>query len=483
MRLSSIILTMAFSVLRVLSCFSQDLPDNISYISDNKIHFIIHRNWSVQQKQEVSRLFEIDSLLIEKVLADSGKIMYDSIEWESKHINRQFIELSRPLDDINNLENHNDVILLDDIYLKELSPGNVFNESPQYFGVNKLHKKSRFNYSDSIAEFFLEGFENSGQVFLSGTFNNWSTGKTMMHKSKGGWSISFELKPGRYLYKFIVDGVWIPDPTNKQKEHDGHGGHNSIVYCTNHEFVLSNFSKAKRVFLAGSFNSWRPNDIKIPKSGNSWKLPVFLPEGTHLYKFVVDNQWITDPSNPDIKTDAYGNQNSVIAIGDTVIFSLPGFIDAKSVVLAGSFNNWSWNELPMYRVIGGWELPYVLGPGTYEYKFIVDGRWFTDPENPNITGTGEFVNSVFSFKPNHTFKLMNFPNASKVIVTGSFNNWNQKSYRMTKVNGVWEFPINLKPGKYTYKFIVDDSWMLDPANPNWEDNEYGTGDSVLWIEP
>lgn len=249
------------------------------------------------------------------------------------------------------------------------------------------------------------------------------------------------------------------------------------------EFELSNYSNAKKVFLAGSFNNWRPNYIKMLKSGSSWKIPVFLPEGTHLYKYVVDNQWITDPSNPDIKTDAFGNQNSIIAIGDTVIFKLPGFIDAKSVVLTGSFNNWSRNELPMYRVAGGWELPYVLGAGTYEYKFIVDGRWFTDPVNPNITGKGEFTNSVLTFKPNHTFRLGNFPDAKKVIVAGSFNNWDQKAFQMTKVNGVWEFPINLRPGKYTYKFIVDESWMLDPANPNWEDNEYGTGNSVLWIEP
>jgi hypothetical protein len=30
---------------------------------------------------------------------------------------------------------------------------------------------------------------------------------------------------------------------------------------------------------------------------------------------------------------------------------------------------------------------------------------------------------------------------------------------------------------------VDGKWMIDPANDLWEDNEFGTGNSVLWIEP
>jgi hypothetical protein len=44
-------------------------------------------------------------------------------------------------------------------------------------------------------------------------------------------------------------------------------------------------------------------------------------------------------------------------------------------------------------------------------------------------------------------------------------------------------PVTLKPGKYTCKFIVDNKWINDPSNDIWEENEYGTGNSVLWIEP
>jgi 1,4-alpha-glucan branching enzyme len=69
-----------------------------------------------------------------------------------------------------------------------------------------------------------------------------------------------------------------------------------------------------------------------------------------------------------------------------------------------------------------------------------------------------------------------------VIVTGSFNGWNRSSYRMVRRNERWELPIRLAPGKNTYKFIVDGKWILDPGNELWEENEEGTGNSVLWLE-
>jgi type 1 glutamine amidotransferase len=128
-------------------------------------------------------------------------------------------------------------------------------------------------------------------------------------------------------------------------------------------------------------------------------------------------------------------------------------------------------------------LPYVIGSGNYEYKFIVDGKWMPDPANPLTTGTGDYMNSVLTFKPNYIFILKQFTEAQNVIVTGSFNGWKEDSYRMVKKGNIWTCPVYLKPGKYTYKFIVDGRWLLDPANDAWEENREGTGNSVLWIEP
>jgi 1,4-alpha-glucan branching enzyme len=55
------------------------------------------------------------------------------------------------------------------------------------------------------------------------------------------------------------------------------------------------------------------------------------------------------------------------------------------------------------------------------------------------------------------------PNASKVLVAGAFNGWDQKSTELVKgADGVFELTIPLKAGKYEYKFIVDGNWTADP---------------------
>jgi hypothetical protein len=53
---------------------------------------------------------------------------------------------------------------------------------------------------------------------------------------------------------------------------------------------------------------------------------------------------------------------------------------------------------------------------------------------------------------------------------------------MRKDGEDWVFTVNLQPGKYRYKFVVDGKWIIDPHNPLWEQNEHRTGNSVLWIE-
>ena len=142
------------------------------------------------------------------------------------------------------------------------------------------------------------------------------------------------------------------------------------------------------------------------------------------------------------------------------------------------------NELAMEKTATGWKLPYILAPGMYEYKFIVNNnQWIVDPDNPYTKGTGDYINSLVAVKPNHTFILKQYPKASIVILSGSFNNWNKNEYCMAKKDGKWVFPIYLPAGKHTYKFIVDRKWIIDPDNKLFENNEFDGFNSVLWIDP
>lgn len=81
-----------------------------------------------------------------------------------------------------------------------------------------------------------------------------------------------------------------------------------------------------------------------------------------------------------------------------------------------------------------------------------------------------------------SFKL-HAPNAKKVAVAGSFNNWDIKDLIAKKdLKGNWSAKVNLKPGRYEYKFIVDGRWTNDPHCPGCTTNSFGSQNCVLEIK-
>lgn len=55
--------------------------------------------------------------------------------------------------------------------------------------------------------------------------------------------------------------------------------------------------------------------------------------------------------------------------------------DAKSVYVAGTFNEWRPAATPLQPLANGlWTVELELPPGDCEYRFVVDGRWCSDPE-------------------------------------------------------------------------------------------------------
>ena len=237
-------------------------------------------------------------------------------------------------------------------------------------------------------------------MYLSGSFNSWSTERTPLQACDSGWVVLVKLKPGKYSYKYILDGRWTQDPFNKLTEQNSFGAYNSVVYCYNYTFRLRGFTSAHQVILAGNFNNWNEKELKMIHIDGSWLLSVYLKDGTYTYKFIVDGIWIRASDNKLSSLDGKGGFNSIIGIGDSVLFRLKGFRDAKNVVLTGSFNGWNTIELLMDKTKDGWQKYYVLGHGNYEYKFIVDGKWIVDAGNEqwedNEFGTG---NSVLWIEP------------------------------------------------------------------------------------
>ena len=80
------------------------------------------------------------------------------------------------------------------------------------------------------------------------------------------------------------------------------------------------------------------------------------------------------------------------------------------------------------------------------------------------------------------------PNANKVFLGGTFNNWNNHSTPMKKgKDGNWTASLDLAPGHYEYKFAVDDKWCCRPGCedkpklgcPECVTNAFGTMNRVL----
>jgi 1,4-alpha-glucan branching enzyme len=78
--------------------------------------------------------------------------------------------------------------------------------------------------------FALEGGD-ARAVYLCGDFNAWSPAILHMirRNEDGHWEKRLALEPGRYEYKFVVDGEWIHDPNACENVPNPHGSLNSVV--------------------------------------------------------------------------------------------------------------------------------------------------------------------------------------------------------------------------------------------------------------
>ncbi len=54
--------------------------------------------------------------------------------------------------------------------------------------------------------------------------------------------------------------------------------------------------------------------------------------------------------------------------------------DAKAIFVAGTFNDWRADAVPLKRQADGLSQTTLrLSPGHHEFKFVVDGRWCCEP--------------------------------------------------------------------------------------------------------
>lgn len=96
--------------------------------------------------------------------------------------------------------------------------------------------------------------------------------------------------------------------------------------------------------------------------------------------------------------------------------------------------------------------------------------WMERLHGPRVAGEGV----VFA---------LDAPGAEHVFLTGEFTNWSREGIRMARdgSDGLWRVAVNLTPGEYEYRFIVDGVWIKDPRNVDSVLNEFGQENSLLIV--
>lgn len=83
------------------------------------------------------------------------------------------------------------------------------------------------------------------------------------------------------------------------------------------EIVLKvNAPGAKEVYLAGDFNGWKKEPASAMSNDNNgtWIKRLKLKPGQYHYRFIVDDNWITDPENPANEKNPYGELDSLLKV-------------------------------------------------------------------------------------------------------------------------------------------------------------------------
>ncbi len=195
----------------------------------------------------------------------------------------------------------------------------------------------------------------------------------------------------------------------------------------------------------------------------------------------------------------------------------------SKLYLAGTFNDWNPAKDLMKddNKDGVYSITIRLEPGSYQYKFVQDGKWIEDPFSAGYTDDGmggknslldvpdgkEAIEVGIAGKGgNETAKPVEGAPApaaggnkikvtfifktdagvsAQIYVAGTFNGWDQTAYKMADNDGdgIYKYTTMLEPGRYQYKFVKDGQWLTDESAAEFADDGFGGKNSVLVVPP
>lgn len=362
-------------------------------------------------------------------------------------------------------------------------------------------------------------------VAVAGTFNDWNPTANLMTgpDEDGIWTAVIHLQPGRYEYKFVVDGkTWHHDPNAVEQVADPYGGKNSVVYVgvvpvAESSIAFDGWFESKLAKEAGEPLSLS-GDAYLKFSGelrpcletytelHAWKsLSLGGDAGWHLMPPIDGlevNQSVAtfrlsdgiaaklfyrghagNTKDPLTLIASEGSDNRIWDRRAAEILCFKGIVDGRigAATLAG-------NKTLVYGEMeaGLTDRITLGGVATYE-RWATSAREDGEDHRANIGayavakptealtvrgqllqthGTKIVSDSTVPVEVEFVYPAERESSGADVIyIVGSFNNWStEDGLPLAKdADGNWRGSIELLEGEYEYKF-----WYPDPDNdPNW----------------
>ena len=356
--------------------------------------------------------------------------------------------------------------------------------------------------SGKTATFTYES-SSASSVLLAGTMNGWSG--VSMTKSGSTFTYSCQLEPGAYEYKFVVDGNWVSDPGNPQTT--GSDG--------NSYFIMTGMQDTTVPATRGSASSLPAELTYTNAAGDSVLTPVTYTVPASVADYVTlsgTSVTVSSAYTADTLDLTAANSHGATC---TVTLDLTGTAAAGTKVTVHFLNTLGWNVVCGYA----WVTSSGGDSGLYTWPGVIanrDGSGYHTMELTRTFAAGEGLGLLFHnneggqtadltisasqiasgnvevwvqpsttagddgkfpvtmatsesgiFRP-HVFGdgtvTFNYNGSgSTVYLAGSFNDWSTSTTKLTKSNGIWSTTVNLDPGVYEYKYIVDGEWVADPG--------------------
>jgi chromosome partitioning protein len=272
------------------------------------------------------------------------------------------------------------------------------------------------------------------------------------------------------------------------------------------EFSLKDFLQHRNVFLSVIPSEFELGAIEAELSGNTIALELIERAIAKIAPGEYDYVVIDCPPNLGFLTlNALKMAHLVITPFDAGIFSLMGTDNLKKIL---SMLADVTHKSPDVRAL----LTMFDGRSNFSRSFYDDAKAkFGDKlflsiirNNAHLRESAACARTIFEHAPksngahdyaqfaaelvNHfektravEFSLPGYPEARNVYIAGDFSQWQiSEDHKMKRGSEGWKLSLPLEKGKsYKYKFVIDDFWVADNRNPDFELDSLGFKNSLV----